>query len=321
MVDNGHLVLRERAGFVGADYLRTSERLDRGELAYNRIFLRHICDAYREHYSNNGGEPLGNGGNSEAHCDHEHINYALEYQRRVSARESRTLHKQRKSEYENTDAEHKKCQRFGELRELLLQRGLPVLSFCYRVGYFAHLSVHARVGDDRFAAPVDDGAAHISHIFSVAERNIAAAACAEGGYYLAHGHALAGQRGFFDFEARAFKYAAVRGNGVARFKHHNIADGQILALDGCYPALANDLRGRRTHLLQRFNGFFRFALLQNAEHRVYEHDCKNYHRVRRERRRARNSALVYRGDGGYYGGDDKNDYHRVGKLFEEPPDK
>ena len=241
MVDNGHLVLRERAGLVGADYLRTSERLDRGELAYNRIFLRHICDAYREHYSNNGGEPLGNRRDGETHCDHEHINYALEYQRGVAARERRTLHKQRKGEDENADAEHEKCQRFGELRELLLQRGLPVLSFCYRVGYFAHLGVHARVGDDRFAAPVDDGAAHISHIFSVAERDVAAAACAEGGDYLTHGHALAGQRGFFDFQTRAFKYAAVRGNGVARLEHNNVADGQILALDGHDFALANDL--------------------------------------------------------------------------------
>ena len=321
MVNNGHLVLRERTGFVGADYLRAAERLDCGELAYNRIFLRHVCDAYREHYSDNGGEPLGNRRDGETHCDHEHINYALEYHRRVAARESGALHEQREREDENADSKHEESESLRESRKLFLERGLSVLRLCYGVGYLAHLGVHARVGDDRLAASVDNGAAHIRHVLSVAQRNIAAVARAENGDNLAHGHALAGQRGFFDFEARAFKYAAVRGNGVARLEYHDIADGQIFALDSHYPALANDLGGRRAHLLKRLDSLFRLTLLQDAEHGVYEHNGEDYHGVRREGRRAGDSALVYRGNGGYYGGDDKNNYHRVGKLFEKPPDE
>ena len=321
MIDDGHLILRESACLVRADYLRAAKRLNSGELADNRIFLRHVRNAYRQHDSDHRRKSLRNGGNGEADGYHKHVDNALEYQRGIAARESGALHEQREREDENADSKHEESESLRESRKLFLQRGLSVLRLCYGVGYLAHLGVHARVGDDRLAASVDNGAAHICHVLSVTQRNIAAVARAENGDNLAHGHALAGQRGFFDFEARAFKYAAVRGNGVARLEYHDIADGQIFALDSHYPALANDLGGRRAHLLKRLDSLFRLTLLQDAEHGVYEHNGEDYHGVRREGRRAGDSALVYRGNGGYYGGDDKNNYHRVGKLFEKPPDE
>ena len=321
MIDDGHLILRESACLVRADYLRAAECLNSGELADNRIFLRHVRNAYRQHDSDHRRKSLGNGSNGEADGYHKHVDNALEYQRGIAARESGALHEQREREDENADSKHEEGESLRESRKLFLQRGLSVLRLCYGVGYLAHLGVHARVGDNGLAASVDNGAAHICHVLSVAQRNIAAVARAENGDNLAHGHALAGQRGFFDFEARAFKYAAVRGNGVARLEYHDIADGQIFALDSHYPVLANDLRGRRAHLLKRLDSLFRLTLLQDAEHGVYEHNGEDYHGVRREGRRAGDSALVYRGNGGYYGGDDKNNYHRVGKLFEKPPDE
>ena len=241
MIDDGHLILRESACLVRADYLRASERLDCGELADNRIFLRHVCDAYRQHDSDHRRKSLGNGGNGEADGYHKHVDNALEYQRGIAARESGALHEQREREDENADSKHEEGESLRESRKLFLERGLSVLRLCYGVGYFAHLGVHAHVGDNGLAASVDNGAAHIRHVLSVAQRNIAAVARAENGDNLAHGHALARQRSFLYFKAGALEYATVCGNSVARFEHHNIADSQILALDGCYPALANDL--------------------------------------------------------------------------------
>ena len=241
VVNDGHLILRESACLVRADYLRASERLNSGELADNRIFLRHVRNAYRQHDSDNGGESLGNGGNGEADGYHKHVDNALEYQRGITARERRTLHKQRKGEDENADAEHEKGESLRESRKLFLERGLSVLRLCYGVGYLAHLGVHARVGDNGLAASVDNGAAHIRHVLSVAQRNIAAVARAENGDNLAHGHALTGQRGFLYFKAGALEYAAVRGNSVARLENNDVADGQLLALDGHDFALAYDL--------------------------------------------------------------------------------
>ena len=283
MVNNGHLVLRERTGFVGADYLRASERLDCGELAYNRIFLRHIRNAYRQHDSHHRRKSLGNGGNGEADGYHKHVDNALEYQRGIAARESGALHEQRECEDENADSKHKEGERLRESRKLFLERGLSVLRLCYGVGYLAHLGIHARVGDNGLAASVDNGAAHIRHVLSVAQRNIAAVARAENGDNFAHGHALARQRSLLYFKAGALEYAAVRGNSVARLEHNNVADGQLLALDGHDFALAYDLGGRRAHLLKRLDSLFRLALLQDAEHGVYEHNGEDYHGVRRER--------------------------------------
>ena len=321
MIDDGHLILRESACLVRADYLRAAERLNSGELADNRIFLRHVRNAYRQHDSDHRRKSLGNGGNGEADGYHKHVDNALEYQRGIAARESGALHEQREREDENADSKHEEGESLRESRKLFLERGLSVLCLCYGVGYLAHLGVHARVGDDRLAASVDDGAAHISHIFSVAERNIAAVARAENGDNLAHGYALARQRSLLYFKAGALEYAAVRGNSVARLEYHDIADGQVFALDSHYPALAYDLGGRRAHLLQRFNGLFRLTLLQNAEHGVYEHNGEDYHGVRREGRRAGDPALVDCRHGGYDRGDDKDDYHRVGKLLKKPPDE
>lgn len=45
MLDNGHFVLGERAGFVRADNLRAAERFHGGKSSDNRVLFRHIGHA------------------------------------------------------------------------------------------------------------------------------------------------------------------------------------------------------------------------------------------------------------------------------------
>ena len=60
MVNNGHFVLRERAGLVRADDLGTAECFNSGKLPDNGVFLRHICNADGKNNRNNGGKSLRN---------------------------------------------------------------------------------------------------------------------------------------------------------------------------------------------------------------------------------------------------------------------
>ncbi len=64
---HGHLVLRERAGLVGADDGGGAERLDRGELADDGAALGHPLHAEREGDGGDRGQPLGDRGDGEAH--------------------------------------------------------------------------------------------------------------------------------------------------------------------------------------------------------------------------------------------------------------
>ena len=49
----------------------------------------------------------------------------------------------------------------------------PCSASVMAVGDLAHLGIHSGAGHDHSAASVDGNAAHVAHIFSVAERNVA----------------------------------------------------------------------------------------------------------------------------------------------------
>ena len=82
------LVLRQRAGLVGADDGRRAERLDRREAAHDRAPVGHRARAERERDRHRGGEPSGHGRDRDRHADEERLaqRLALERHRRRSAR-------------------------------------------------------------------------------------------------------------------------------------------------------------------------------------------------------------------------------------------
>ena len=71
MLDDGHPVLRQCAGLVGAYDLSAAESLNCGQAADDGIALTHVRDADRQHDRDDCCKPLGYRGDGEGHGDHE----------------------------------------------------------------------------------------------------------------------------------------------------------------------------------------------------------------------------------------------------------
>ncbi len=163
MLHNGHFVLCQRSGFVGTDHLRAAERFHRRQLPDDGVSFGHVGNADGEYNRHDGGESLRNRRDGKADRDHKGVQHDL------TAKIARFNQAERKDE--NTDADHQTAQDFAELIQLDLERGNVVLRVCERVGDLSHFGIHAGRNDHRFSAAVNDGAAHVRHIFTVAKRH------------------------------------------------------------------------------------------------------------------------------------------------------
>ena len=70
---NGHFVLRQRAGFVGADYVRAAESFHRVQPPYQRVLFEHPRNRKPQRNCYNRGQPLRNCRNGEGKPGEEHI--------------------------------------------------------------------------------------------------------------------------------------------------------------------------------------------------------------------------------------------------------
>jgi hypothetical protein len=66
-----HAVLRQGAGFVGADHGRRAERLDRRQMADQRVAFRHALRAHRERQRHGGQQSFGHVGDDDADREYE----------------------------------------------------------------------------------------------------------------------------------------------------------------------------------------------------------------------------------------------------------
>ena len=89
MLDDGHLVLRQRAGLVGADDLSAAECFDGGQAADNGIALTHVRDADGQHDRDDRCKPLRYRGDGEGYGDHEGAQNGVE---REVARDKKVKH-------------------------------------------------------------------------------------------------------------------------------------------------------------------------------------------------------------------------------------
>ena len=71
VVNNGHLVLGQGAGLIGADYLGAAEGLNCGKLADKSLSLAHRGNAYRKDYRDDCRQSLGYGGDRKSDCGNE----------------------------------------------------------------------------------------------------------------------------------------------------------------------------------------------------------------------------------------------------------
>ena len=307
VLDDGHLVLRQSARLVGADYLRAAERLDGCELADYRVSARHVRDAYREHYRDDGGEPLRYRGDGERDGDHEGREERVARYARFAAVRA----EEADGEYHGAYPYYEDGEEFAELVQLYLKRRLVLLRVFERVGYLPHLGVHAGAGQHRHAAPVDDRRAHVDHVLAVAERHVLFALEVEDAHYFIDGDGFSRKRRLLYLHARAFDDASVCGDGVARFEHDDVAGDELLALERRYLPVAQHLARRRRYFLKRGDGCLGLALLHDAEHRVDDYDEHDDYHV------GERLSLVEGRDAGNNRRDDEDDNHRVGQFVEE----
>ena len=160
MIHDGHFVLRQSARFVRTDDLRAPKRFHGGQALDDGFFLRHFGHPERKHDGDDGRQTFGNSGYRQRYGDDEAVQNDLE--------RKALFENQLENKDEDTDSQHEETQYLGKLVEPLLQRRHFVFGLRENVGDLAHLRLHPRGDDYRLCSAVDDGAAHIYHIFSVA---------------------------------------------------------------------------------------------------------------------------------------------------------
>ena len=190
-------------------------------------------------------------------------------------------HKKIEGEEEDTDSEHHFGEKPAEIIQLFLQGGLLLFCGGDHAGDLAHFGGHPGCGDDGFAAPVDDGGAHIAHIFPVAERDIRLLLRgSERFQHLIDRHGFAGKGGFLDFQGGAFQDPPVGRDGVAGFQQNDIAGDKVDRRQNDRFPIAQDLTGGGRHALQSLDRRFGLLLLDHAEESVEQNDNQNDDRFR-----------------------------------------
>ena len=165
VVDDGHLVLRQRAGFVRADYLRAAQRFDGGLAAYDGVLFGHAHDAHGQRQRHDHRHAFGYGSNGEADRYYE----AVEHRAGVKLASG----DEADDEHDGAYTEYDIRKQFGQLAELTLKRRLLFLDVGEHAGDLAHFGIHAHGGHDAAAAAVDDGGTAVRHVAAVAERDSA----------------------------------------------------------------------------------------------------------------------------------------------------
>ena len=264
MLHHRHLILGQGACLIGADDLGAAQRLHGGEPTDHGMALTHIGHADAQHHRHHGGQTLRDGGHGQRHGDHERFQNGGEG---VVAH-----HHQIKDEDEHADAQHQLAERLAQLGQLPLERRLLLLGLGQHMGDLAHLRIHAGGGDDRLAPAVDHGAAHVAHIFPVAQRHIAAG---EQLHRLGDGYALAGEGGLLDLQGGALQQPPVGGNGVAGLQHHHVAGHQLTAFHHDLMSAAQHLAFGGGHGLEGFDGGLGLALLYHAQNGVEQYHGQN----------------------------------------------
>ena len=309
VLDDGHLVLGEGTGLVGADGLRAAKGLDGRELADNRLTLGHLGHAERQHDGHDGNQALGDGGDGKRDSDHK----GVEQRGRIGENVAHAVADDVDAKDDDADDDNHDGEDAAELGKLHLQRRELFLGLGQGAGDLAHLGVHTGADHDGATAAVYHGGTHVAHVLAVAERHVVGA----GGELndvgmLLDGHGLAGKGGLLDLHRGALEHTAVGRDGVARLEHDHIAGHELGARQVHELAVAQHLGLRRAHLLQGLEGLFALGFLDHAQYRVDdndEHDNGDVGKIGLALDHARKCADN--------GGNDQHDDHGVGHLLKE----
>ena len=257
-----HLVLGERPGLVGAYDRRRSQRLDGGQLAYDRAPLRHPRDAYREHDRDGGWEPLGDRADGQRHRGHERLHHSLP---------ARYSYRERGSREPQDDVEEPTA----ELRYLASEGRSEFLGARYEFGDVADLGEVTRRDHDAHPLPARDERHRVGHAVAVSQGHVAVDRLLPlvNRYGFAREHGLVGVEFVRGYEPHVCR------DLVARGEHDHIARDELLGRNPLTPPVAHDRRVGLHAPGERGYRRHRLGFLDEPDHRIYYHDSEYYRRI------------------------------------------
>jgi hypothetical protein len=256
-----HLVEGQRAGLVGADRRRGTERLDRSQPLDDRTLGRKRLRSQGEHGRHNRGEARRDSSDREADPDQEQVVEVVAVQEAED-------HDQRQRNTRHDRDQHR------QLIELPGERGLLLLNTAQHPGDLSDLGGHARRSDDHLAAPPCDGRVHVRHVDPIAERDLVPGDRLDG---LQDRSAFSGERGLFDLQRRRDEQPPVGGNLVARLERDHITGNELLRGNVGQLAATSNVCANHEHLLERGDTLRRLPLLIQAQHRVEDGQADDHH--------------------------------------------
>ena len=161
--DNGHSVLCEGTGLVGADDINRAERFHCVDLFYNGVPLAHFFDAGGEDDRYHRCEAFGNYRYRKGDGDHEGLDHIGLVDRDLAD----------KHQYAEDDAGDSKNHR--DLVQVFLQRRFFLLYGVQHAGDLADLGLVADVLHRAFAPAVFHQGGHICFILAVGQRSLVGA--------------------------------------------------------------------------------------------------------------------------------------------------
>ncbi len=164
-----HPVLGEGSRLVRADDVDRSEGFDGGQLPHDRVPLDHLLHADGEDDGDDGGQPLRNGGDGEAHRLEEELQ---EVGHLGHPPDPEGCFCRLDGEHEAAEHEDDRAELPAEIGELFLERGLLPLVRPDQVGDLADFGLHAGPDRDADAPAVDGDRRHEARVPAVAEGNL-----------------------------------------------------------------------------------------------------------------------------------------------------
>ncbi|MCG3119204.1 MAG: hypothetical protein ALAOOOJD_01560 [bacterium] len=242
---HGHLVLRERAGFVGGDNIRRAERFNCGEMAHDGVALRHALHADGEHRGDHCRQTFRHCCNGERDTQDEHIEN--------SGETAHIFDENDRGDHHNGDDDDDKAEQFTDVVEFLLQRCGLFRRCLQHTGNAPHLSLHSSRHHHRASASVSCCRAAENHVVTVAKPDF----FCDRQRIFSYRHTLTGQRRFRRLQRDFLNQSRVRRDSVALFNENDVA-GHDLGRRNILPlTFTDDIGMRCRHLAQRRHRFFR----------------------------------------------------------------
>ena len=142
----------------------------------------------------------------------------------------------------------------------------------------SHLGIHTSSGYNCFAMAIGDTAAGVDHIQPVAQGCV-------GGHHslciLFNRNGFTSQSRLLCLQIGSGDQASVCGNVITRFDQNNITRHQLGSINDGFLSIAAHARMGGRHILKRFQGFFRLALLNCAHDSIQNNDEQDQRRLKK----------------------------------------